>query len=281
MIFPLAKRHLILNFDQHVAQARGGACDYEAAIGTTVYAPCDGRAHLFGSPSDEGGFWIGIHREDGTRIEFAHLSKRLVHDGDYIKAGQEIGLTGNTGTLTSGAHLHIQVLDKNNSRLDPEFYFHETNIHITCINGSIQIMQAFQKELLQYSAGMLTCSWDVIPFNIHVSSGVLTQDEAYKIAEAVYDPKYKPFRYLFMFYKENPTSTNLVTYYDPKYDNTITTSPLTASPRLLCFETGHALAITHNTHSRPILELHDTNFADDSLIRQKFREVLAYSIMTT
>jgi len=39
-----------------------------------------------------------------------------------VREGDKIAVTGNTGTLTTGPHLHLQIIDKNKKRLDPEQY---------------------------------------------------------------------------------------------------------------------------------------------------------------
>ena len=41
---------------------------------------------------------------------FAHLSRFLVRAGDHVVRGQKIALTGNTGTITSGPHLHYEIV---------------------------------------------------------------------------------------------------------------------------------------------------------------------------
>jgi len=41
--------------------------------------------------------------------------------GTY-KQGTVIAITGNTGTVTTGPHLHVQMLRSNGSRIDPETY---------------------------------------------------------------------------------------------------------------------------------------------------------------
>ncbi|MDB5906690.1 MAG: peptidase, partial [Massilia sp.] len=39
---------------------------------------------------------------------YAHLDRRLVADGDIVRAGQVIGMSGATGKVT-GPHLHFEV----------------------------------------------------------------------------------------------------------------------------------------------------------------------------
>lgn len=52
-------------------------------------------------------------REDGTktRVQYMHLSEIAVKKGDVVNAGQKLGVTGNTGTRTTGEHLHLGVIN--------------------------------------------------------------------------------------------------------------------------------------------------------------------------
>lgn len=46
----------------------------------------------------------------GNTHVFAHMSRVDVVGGQHVTRGQKIGITGNTGTVTSGAHLHYEVI---------------------------------------------------------------------------------------------------------------------------------------------------------------------------
>lgn len=46
--------------------------------------------------------------EDGYIVMYAHLNSILVEKGEYIKQGQIVAMTGNTG-LSTGPHIHYSV----------------------------------------------------------------------------------------------------------------------------------------------------------------------------
>ena len=48
-------------------------------------------------------------REDGskTRVQYMHLSEIAVKKGDVVNARQKLGVTGNTGTRTTGEHCNV------------------------------------------------------------------------------------------------------------------------------------------------------------------------------
>ena len=56
---------------------------------------------------------VEYSREDGTktRVQYMHLSEISVKKGDTVNAGQKLGVSGNTGTRTTGEHLHLGVIN--------------------------------------------------------------------------------------------------------------------------------------------------------------------------
>lgn len=55
--------------------------------------------------------YIEYSREDGSKYEvsYLHLDSIQVKVGETVRAGQQVAVTGNTGTRTTGEHLHIGV----------------------------------------------------------------------------------------------------------------------------------------------------------------------------
>jgi TP901 family phage tail tape measure protein len=84
--------------------------DFAAGVGTPVFATENGRVSWSGpgvrAPGVWGGNEIHIDGRSGIQEWFAHLSSMAVRVGDMVRAGQQIGLSGNTG-ISSGPHLHF------------------------------------------------------------------------------------------------------------------------------------------------------------------------------
>lgn len=74
--------------------------------GTPVYAAFSGKVRLSKYYRGYGNLVI-IRHENGLETYYAHLSERKVSAGDWVDAGQVIGLGGSTGR-SSGAHLHFE-----------------------------------------------------------------------------------------------------------------------------------------------------------------------------
>lgn len=80
--------------------------DLPLTMGTPVKAAFDGKVRLSRYVSGYGNLII-VRHENGLETFYGHLSKRLVKPGDWVTAGQEIGLGGSTGR-SSGPHLHFE-----------------------------------------------------------------------------------------------------------------------------------------------------------------------------
>lgn len=112
--FSKARKHPVLN---KVIRPHFGI-DLRARVGTTVRSAGSGRVI---SAGNKGGYGkaIEIVHEGGLRTLYAHLSAidKKIRVGRYVKQGQVIGKSGNTG-ISSGPHLHFG-LYKNNRPLNP------------------------------------------------------------------------------------------------------------------------------------------------------------------
>ena len=82
--------------------------DIAVGIGTPVYASADGYVLQATSSSARGNFVLLKHASD-LYTRYQHLSRYTVSTGQYVKRGNIIGYSGNTG-IGSGAHLHFEIL---------------------------------------------------------------------------------------------------------------------------------------------------------------------------
>jgi murein DD-endopeptidase MepM/ murein hydrolase activator NlpD len=102
--------------------------DFAVPTGTSVKAITSGTV-VSAKPDGAYGNAVVIQHDDGCYSLYAHLSKTLVGPGDKTKAGQEIGLSGNTGNST-GPHLHLEVRTSNSydAHIDPIAYLRSLNV---------------------------------------------------------------------------------------------------------------------------------------------------------
>ena len=81
--------------------------DIKLSVGDSVSSAFDGMVRISRRSKSFGNF-IVIRHNNGLETVYGHLSKRLVFQNQYVKAGEIIGLGGNTGRST-GPHLHFEV----------------------------------------------------------------------------------------------------------------------------------------------------------------------------
>lgn len=74
------------------------------------------------------GYCVIVAHPDGTESIYGHSSKLLVREGQEVKAGDELGLVGNTGH-SYGSHLHLE-LHVNGEPKDPIPYLREKGVDI-------------------------------------------------------------------------------------------------------------------------------------------------------
>jgi murein DD-endopeptidase MepM/ murein hydrolase activator NlpD len=82
--------------------------DFSATVGTPVKAAADGVVAWVDTDADYGNYIRIWHKALGVHSFYAHLSKQNVVVGATVKAGDVIGLSGNTGNST-GPHLHFEL----------------------------------------------------------------------------------------------------------------------------------------------------------------------------
>jgi murein DD-endopeptidase MepM/ murein hydrolase activator NlpD len=82
--------------------------DIAADHGAPIRAAMAGRV-AFAGPRGGYGLTVIIDHGDGISTLYAHSSKILVTEGEWVGRGQVIALVGNTGK-SKGPHLHLELL---------------------------------------------------------------------------------------------------------------------------------------------------------------------------
>lgn len=83
--------------------------DLRAAMRTEIHATADGVIEYAGNHKASGyGRLIILDHNYGFKTYYGHLNKITVKSGQYVKKGELIGLTGNSG-MSNGPHLHYEV----------------------------------------------------------------------------------------------------------------------------------------------------------------------------
>jgi len=85
-----------------------------------VKAVADGMI-IFASWTLDGGHVIGIQHKSGLVSVYKHNSELLKNVGNFVRGGEIVAIVGNSGELTSGPHLHLEIWH-NGSPVNPEAY---------------------------------------------------------------------------------------------------------------------------------------------------------------
>ena len=81
--------------------------DIKVYIGDTIRAAFDGKVRIVRYEANGYGNYVVIRHNNGLETIYGHMSKHLVAENEQVRAGDPIGLGGNTGRST-GSHLHFE-----------------------------------------------------------------------------------------------------------------------------------------------------------------------------
>ena len=109
--------------------------DFAMPTGNSVYSTADGvvekvRHAFFGYGNS-----VVVNHGFGYKTRYAHMKEISVHEGDTVKMGTFLGLSGNTGKST-GPHLHYEVIYKDRP-VNPYNYFDlsiDTSDYMSLVN---------------------------------------------------------------------------------------------------------------------------------------------------
>ena len=103
---PTTSRVLTSNFGPRWHRQHKGL-DIKVYIGDTIRAAFDGKVRVVRYEGRGYGKYVVIRHDNGLETYYAHMSKQLVTEDQEVRAGDPIGLGGNTGRST-GSHLHFE-----------------------------------------------------------------------------------------------------------------------------------------------------------------------------
>lgn len=110
--------------------------DFSCPIGTPVLVTADGKVIEVKDEPFGYGKMLLVDHGDGIVTRYAHLSKFNVDLGDEVVKGQEIALSGNSGS-SSVAHLHYEVI-KDGEELDPKDFIKDLDFKLVIKGGDQQ-----------------------------------------------------------------------------------------------------------------------------------------------
>lgn len=93
-------------YDHNPSKKHAGI-DFRAKMKTPIFAPVGGVLYYAKSGGKGGNFAELVSKSTGLRIYFGHLHSPL-KDG-VVQKGDRILLSGNSGSLTTGPHLHLGI----------------------------------------------------------------------------------------------------------------------------------------------------------------------------
>ena len=117
VLFPPAQGPISADFN---LKEKHFAVDVNVPINTPIKAAADGRVILT-EWSVETGYVVLVEHSNNLLTVYKHNTKLTKSQGDIVKAGEVIAISGNTGTLTTGPHLHFELWN-NGYPVDPKTF---------------------------------------------------------------------------------------------------------------------------------------------------------------
>ncbi len=103
---PCDSRLLTSNFGARWGRQHKGL-DIKVYVGDTIRAAFSGKVRVVRYEARGYGKYVVIRHNNGLETIYGHMSKQLVSEDQEVRAGDPIGLGGNTGRST-GSHLHFE-----------------------------------------------------------------------------------------------------------------------------------------------------------------------------
>lgn len=164
--------------------------DYAAGKGTTVYAPVSGKVtQSYYSASV--GHTIEIAGDDGRLHRLLHLNTRGVGVGARVREGQAIATSGNTGSNSTGYHLHWDVRKGGttynasfSNYVDPETLLAQQNAPKPASGRVIHLDKGTTSTVFRRDNGQK-------------AGTIYAKDDSYNYQDRGQDPKFPNRRYIY------------------------------------------------------------------------------------
>lgn len=101
-------------------EAKHFGTDLVASNNSVIKATADGTV-IYSDWTVDNGYCIGIQHNGNLFSIYKHNAVLLKEEGDFVNAGDAIAIYGNSGSLSTGPHLHFE-LWYNGTPLNPEDY---------------------------------------------------------------------------------------------------------------------------------------------------------------
>lgn len=100
--------------------------DLDLETGDPIYAAFDGIVRVVSWDGNGYGRYVLVRHYNGLETLYGHMSKQTVESGQLVKAGDQLGLGGNTGR-SYGSHLHFETRYEGNPFNPINIYSFPTN----------------------------------------------------------------------------------------------------------------------------------------------------------
>ena len=130
-------------------------CNFEKVLSTENNGKVVAVNHN-GQSSDGKSITLEYERENGKKVQvyYSHLSDINVKVGDKVNSGTSIGISGNSGTRTTGPHLHFSVkninADGTSRSIDPAAYLSEIaqkgNIKLQALHNGNDLLTKYTDQ---------------------------------------------------------------------------------------------------------------------------------------
>lgn len=105
---PTTNRRVTSNYGYRASFGRmHKGIDVKVFIGDTIRSAFNGKVRIVDYEGRGYGKYVVIRHSNGLETIYGHMSKHLVKENQIVRAGEPIGLGGNTGRST-GSHLHFE-----------------------------------------------------------------------------------------------------------------------------------------------------------------------------